>query len=390
MIGPMLIALIPIFDTTLVTVLRILSGRSVAQGGRDHSSHRLVAMGLSERRAVVLLWGLSASGGVVAIVGIATQLTIGRLLLPIFCLMLVLLGIHLARVQVYDDATAREEGFAGRITPLINDLMYKRRVVEVALDLVLVVFAYYASNMLRFEQSPFDANLPTFSKSLAIIVACKMVALFGFGAYRGVWRYTSLNDLVTYAKASIGGGVLSVLVLLALYRFHEFSRSLFVIDALVLFLLLVGSRLSFRLIDTMIRHPAAKGRATLIYGAGDGGQLALREILNNEQLDFSPVGFIDDDGTKHGRKILGFPILGGLVLLESFIERHGIEVVILSSEKIVPERWNDLVAVCMEREVELRRLRVRIEAVIDFSGDSPRLEWDGDDVGEDSVHRKHA
>ena len=65
--GPLFVLLIPIFDTTLVTVSRLLSGRSPAMGGRDHSSHRLVAMGLSERAAVMVLWALAAVGGAIGI-----------------------------------------------------------------------------------------------------------------------------------------------------------------------------------------------------------------------------------------------------------------------------------------------------------------------------------
>ena len=66
--APVLVLLIPIFDTTLVTLSRWLSGRRASQGGRDHSSHRLVAIGLSERRAVTLLWLLAAVGGVLGVV----------------------------------------------------------------------------------------------------------------------------------------------------------------------------------------------------------------------------------------------------------------------------------------------------------------------------------
>ena len=68
MAAPVFVLLLPIFDTTLVTVARILSGRSPAIGGRDHSSHRLVAIGLSERGAVFLLWGLAAAGGAIGLV----------------------------------------------------------------------------------------------------------------------------------------------------------------------------------------------------------------------------------------------------------------------------------------------------------------------------------
>ncbi|HEU5460100.1 MAG TPA: MraY family glycosyltransferase, partial [Pyrinomonadaceae bacterium] len=64
---PILVLFIPIFDTTFVTVLRKLSGRAASQGGRDHTSHRLVALGMSERHAVLMLYGFAALSGLVAI-----------------------------------------------------------------------------------------------------------------------------------------------------------------------------------------------------------------------------------------------------------------------------------------------------------------------------------
>ena len=64
---PILVLFIPIFDTTFVTILRKLSGRAASQGGRDHTSHRLVALGMSERRAVLMLYGLAAFPGLLAI-----------------------------------------------------------------------------------------------------------------------------------------------------------------------------------------------------------------------------------------------------------------------------------------------------------------------------------
>src|SRR5256884_7098507 len=64
---PILVLFIPIFDATFVTILRKLSGRAASQGGRDHTSHRLVALGLSEKRAVLMLYGLAALSGLVAI-----------------------------------------------------------------------------------------------------------------------------------------------------------------------------------------------------------------------------------------------------------------------------------------------------------------------------------
>ena len=66
---PVLILFIPIFDTTLVMVLRKLAGRAASQGGRDHTSHRLVALGLSERRAVWMLYGFAVASGAAGAAG---------------------------------------------------------------------------------------------------------------------------------------------------------------------------------------------------------------------------------------------------------------------------------------------------------------------------------
>ena len=63
---PVLALALPIFDTTFVSVMRYFSGRAISQGGRDHTSHRLVAIGLSETRAVLILWSISAAGGAIA------------------------------------------------------------------------------------------------------------------------------------------------------------------------------------------------------------------------------------------------------------------------------------------------------------------------------------
>src|SRR5262249_55315748 len=101
--GPVLVLLIPIFDTTFVTLTRIVRGRPVSQGGRDHTSHRLVTLGLSERKAVMTLWMMGIVSGTVAVmtrVGYREALWIG---MPLVALALAFIGIHLART---DTATA--------------------------------------------------------------------------------------------------------------------------------------------------------------------------------------------------------------------------------------------------------------------------------------------
>src|SRR5215211_4003160 len=111
---PILVLFIPIFDTTFVTVLRKLSGRSASQGGRDHTSHRLVALGMSERRAVLMLYGFAALSGLLAMLVREVNLDVSLAVIIGFTVLLTLIGVYLAGVKVYDE----EEVKVARDKPL--------------------------------------------------------------------------------------------------------------------------------------------------------------------------------------------------------------------------------------------------------------------------------
>jgi len=133
---PVLVLLIPILDTALVTLSRWLSGRPASQGGRDHSSHRLVAMGLSEPRAVAMLWTLAAAGALTSSMLTRLNQTWSLVAAIVFVFGMVLFAVFLGGIRVYEDAKARAG--ARPLTPLVVDMMYKRRVAEVLLDFCLI------------------------------------------------------------------------------------------------------------------------------------------------------------------------------------------------------------------------------------------------------------
>ncbi|MGD9036995.1 MAG: hypothetical protein PVF10_10585, partial [Syntrophobacterales bacterium] len=328
---PVLILFIPILDTGFVSVMRTLFGRSIARGGRDHSSHRLVAIGLPERQAVLTLYGFSLFGGTVALVGSLFQPRYFISLLGLFLLISLFFWIYLAKVRVYpeEDKTVIEKSKA--LTTVWIDFTYRRRIFEVLLDVWLVSFAYWLSYFLRFEGIDYLSNFPFFLKTLPIALCCLMVSYFAFGIYRGFWRYTSVADAITYLKAVTIGVVLCILVILFVYRFQEYSRTVFVIYWGITLLFLAGSRLSFRLIaEALRRNSVANGRRVLIYGAGDKGEFALREILNNQKLGLTPVGFIDDDVRKRKRRIQGYKVLGGRHDLAKMVKKHRVSEVIVA------------------------------------------------------------
>ena len=354
---PVLLVLIPIFDTTFVTVTRLLRGEPVSQGGRDHTSHRLVALGGSERRALAVLFGLSIIGGGVALLTYRADPGTTAVLLPLLLVGLTLLGIHLSRVEVVRAGPAPPGRAAVR---LVQDLPYKRQVASVALDAVLIVVAYYAAYVLRFEDT-FAENKPMLIRTLAPVLVCQLTGLALSGAYRGMWRYTGLGDVLRLARGITLGTVAGVLYLLFTTRFVGLSRAVFVVDWVLLAMLVVASRVSFRLLGETLRPPRRAARSVLVYGAGDGGELVLRELRNNTTLAREAVGFIDDDRAKAGTRIHGVPVLGALDELEALLRAHPVEEVVVASRKIPLERLRRLEGACAARGVAVVRASVRLE-----------------------------
>ena len=355
---PVLLLLIPIFDTAFVTLTRLLAGRSPAVGGRDHTSHRLVAIGLTERRAVLLFALLAAASGGVALFSYRVGLAQAVVLLALLVIGLVLLGIHLSRVRVVHTSEPRGSGPVVRI---IADFQYKRQVMTLLLDVCFIVLAYYSAYLTRFEHE-FSLYLQELYGSLPIVLLVQLVTLAAFGLYRGVWRYTTLSDAIRIVKAVTVAVIVSVVVLVYTHRFVGFSRTVFLFDWLLLITLVAGSRVSFRVFGELLRPPQRPSAdRVLVYGAGSGGELIVREILNNVALQRVPVGFIDDDRNKHHTRIHGLPVLGGSEQLEAILRDRRVNEVIVSSTTIGPERLESVTQVCRRLEVAVRHASLRLD-----------------------------
>jgi UDP-GlcNAc:undecaprenyl-phosphate GlcNAc-1-phosphate transferase len=236
-------------------------------------------MGLSERRAVAVLWVLAGLGGLLAVSIQRFQTDWASIAGAMFVLAMIIFAVYLAQVRVY---RGDEENLVdtGRMTPFVVEFMYKRRVAEVCLDLCLVSIAYYSAYRLRFEGAAFSTYFPIFLQSLPIVIGVQMVALFAVGAYRGIWRYFGLMDGVVFGKGVLFGTLSSVTLIVYIYRFENYSRGVFIIYGTLLLLLLAGSRASFRLISEFAHRRRDGGRRLVIYGAGDGAATASRELLS--------------------------------------------------------------------------------------------------------------
>jgi len=369
---PVFILSVPIFDTLFVMIIRKLRGRKIFEGGTDHTSHRLVALGLSPRKTVFLLYIISIAFGLIALSYSRLDFFLISVIAFLAIVILLFFGVFLSENVNYNEELdyKRWQELNNNKTILNNILLYKRRIIEVLLDLAFICIAYYSAYFLRFQGPSLDSNLQMLEKSIIWLILIKISVFYLFGLYRGVWKYMSISDLITVFKAVTLASIFSMISLTLLFRFKDFSRTVFFLDWLILLFLVSGSRILFRVLGELFSRVRREGKNILIFGAGDAGEMVIREIKRNKSLNYNPVGFIDDNPSKLGYKIQGVPVLGARGSIGELVVAQNIEEVIIAIPSLDEEIFYDIVKICRESNVSYRRIKGILdkEEIIDDLG----------------------
>jgi UDP-GlcNAc:undecaprenyl-phosphate/decaprenyl-phosphate GlcNAc-1-phosphate transferase len=350
-LAPVTVLAIPIFDTLFVSVTRRLRGQAISQGGTDHSSHRLVRLGLRERRAVLLLYALSAGSGAVALLTRHSSSAGAPGLIGFWFFFLLLFGVHLFQDEVKHDVLA-----PNTTKPPFRRLL-SRDMLVFLLDPLAMALSCYLAYSLRFGGRIPVADRALLLRSLPIIVTIKVLSLWICRAFRHSWWRGSISDLYRLGSATLIGEVTSVLVLTGLYRFEGFSRTVFLLDSLITLALLLIIRRSFSFFrDTIYtyRGGAPAQRRVFILGTSARAELALR-FLRDQSIECA--GFIDTDGGADLRRyVFGRPVLGRLDDLGWLSKRHGIFEVVLPDCEPILLPGVDFQSFCQRRQLRLTKL----------------------------------
>jgi len=207
----------------------------------------------------------------------------------------------------------------------------KRRILVFFLDVILVASALSLAFLLRFDfQIPRD-ELTLMLKGLAVVLVAKPILFSASGMYRSIWRYASLQDAYEIFKVVTFSSLVSAFLLVFMDGPYALPRSIYILDWFILFVLVAASRLIWRIFrETRVIPSLRKGKKTLIIGAGDAGNLLLREIRKQSNSPYNVVGFVDDDSEKHGLRLSGVRVLGGTNRLRALVRIHCIEEVIFA------------------------------------------------------------
>ena len=348
---PLLVLAVPILDTTLVTVVRLLEGRPVTQGGRDHTSHRLVYEGLSDKRAVVLLSGVSAALGLTSLaykVLDDTRVTLAGVLVTFAFLLQ--FGSYLADVN-----RAPTSERAPRF--LASLLVHRRRLVEVVVDFLLISASFTVAFIVRLEGTGVVWQRHVFDLSLPALLVARYVFFIVFGLYRGVWRYAGARDAANVFAACVLSEAAAFLFTWATVPFNGFPRSVYLIDVLLCTFLIGLSRFWERAVVRGLHSLRDRGeqQKTLIVGAGRAGRSLLREL--RETPGVRVVGFVDDDPRLRRRRIQGAAVLGGATEIERVLERAHPDTVLVTIPNAPRDRLDVIVAACETAHVPCRFVR---------------------------------
>jgi UDP-GlcNAc:undecaprenyl-phosphate GlcNAc-1-phosphate transferase len=349
-LAPVTVLAIPIFDTLFVSVTRRLRGQAISEGGTDHSSHRLVRLGLRERRAVLLLYALSAGSGAIALLTRHSS-SAGVPGLIGFWFFLLLFGVYLFQDELKHDALA-----SNMTKPLLRRLL-SRDMLVFLMDPLAMALSYYLAYSLRFGGRIPVADSALLLRSLPIVVAVKVLGLYICRAFRHSWWRGSISDLYRLGSATLIGEVTSVLVLTGLYRFNGFSRTVFLLDALITLALLLIIRRSFAFFrDTIYtwRGVVPAQRRVFILGTSTHAELTLR-FLRDQSIECA--GFIDTNGGADLRRyVFGRPVLGRLDDLGWLSKRHEIFEVVLPDCEQILFPGVDFESFCQRRQLRLTKL----------------------------------
>jgi UDP-GlcNAc:undecaprenyl-phosphate GlcNAc-1-phosphate transferase len=298
---PGLVLFLPIFDTLLVSITRRMNGRAISAGARDHTSHRLVMLGLSERNAVLTLYFLSALSAVVAVLCKRAWSDIGPGILALFLLLATAFWFYLAKIQLPEEWLSRTNAFTFLLPEFLHSI--GKRGAMVLVDAALIILADFLGYLLRFDGVP-HRYLGSFLWAAVLLIAVKIPLFAIFSVYHRDWDIRGLRDIYPILKGSVIGSMLVVTAITYLTGFQDFSRAVFATEMILTVCLMGFVRSAARFFDDVL--PRQSSEAYLVVG-GPSAEFFYR-YFEWHRLHSNIVAFVTPSKNKHAF-LYGVPVV---------------------------------------------------------------------------------
>lgn len=334
----------------------VIGSASIVRADRDHIHHRLLRMGLTYERAVVLLYGVCVALGTLAFLAVTVR---GAQLAVLVGVTAMAMFFGLRRLGYQEVDVLRR----GTLLPLFDSRVFSRRSFHATVDAGFLGLAYIGAVLLASGGLAGPGTRAYLVWTVLPLVALKVGLFLANGVYYRAYRYTNAGDVLALVKALVMAEVVAASAVVLVYGFPARPLLTLVLDFYFAATLVLGGRLSFRFLEVLKADPATHARPVLVYGANAGGAALLRETAQNPDLGFRVVGFLDDPPAMWRSQVNGVPVLGGLQHLPELARQHGVEEVILAHHAPDPAQVRAVASACTDLGLTLRRFRFSFEEV---------------------------
>jgi FlaA1/EpsC-like NDP-sugar epimerase len=232
-----------------------------------------------------------------------------------------------------------------------------RIIALMCIDALFIALALILALVLRFEgdlSGQYGQYLNNAIYLLPYYIILTIAFMHIFRLYHRMWQYASIGELYGILKATTTS---SVLIVLSIYTIDlpHLPRSVYILIWLLISGFIGGSRLGWRILrDYLINQKNSQGKNTLIIGAGDGGAMVARELLNNSSLNLNPVGFIDDNRYKQKMAVYDVPVLGRRQDIPNIAKEYQVEEIIIAIPSASGRTIREIMDICRQTQARVR------------------------------------
>lgn len=373
---PVLVIGIPIIDTLISMLRRMLNWflpehslkssvlikiHSMFLPDKRHIHHQLLASGLSQRQAVMLLYFVSFTFGFSAYL-----ITAGSINASTAIIALGIAIIIVAKKLGYREILIVKNGI---LLKLYRFTFLQHRLIQMILDVISVFAAFFLAALFSSMFSLFNFGKVYLIYSMIIICSLQLISFVLRGLYKQTVQLAGIGDYLQMAKSTF---IAIIITAAAVYFFplpggwnwiSTHSGIFITLDFYFLITLVAGSRIAFHILNYIFTKDSNKGRRILIYGAGYKGLISLQALLHFGSEAKKLIGFLDDNPALEGKYLNGYPIFGSHWKLEGLIKRNSIEEIIVASENINTNVLNKIKEIAFRNNILVRISSMEFKSV---------------------------
>jgi len=241
------------------------------------------------------------------------------------------------------------------IKAIMMQIVKHRRFAVTVTFIAEAALANTLAFLIRFETGISEYYVHTFFHYLPLIVVLRLLFFLQGGLYKGLWRYASISDLIKIIKSATIGSCIFVLFVRYLIGDVSYPLSIYVLDWLLFIVITGGTRLFIRVFREFTAAEPS-GKRILVIGAGDAGEMIVREMKNNKEHLYEPIGFIDDDIDKKGLTIHDVPILGTIDMLPKIIAKHRPDEILISEADGTKRTIREIYELCKSFHLTIKKM----------------------------------